>query len=207
MICGIYCLTFPSGKSYIGQSIDIERRVSVYRRGACKCQRRLYNALTKYGFDSFKWIVLEECERTELDEFESFYIHYFNTSSTGYNLTIGGQKNGRANVETRKLLSDSKSGQNNYFYNREFTDSHKRKISQSKIGEKHHMFGKSHNIESKSQMTKTRRDKNPNWGIYSHGASFRVIFKENGKTFRKIQFKTVEDARSWRDNQLINFSH
>lgn len=42
MTCGIYKITSPSGRVYVGQSVDIERRFAEYRRnGSAKKQRRL----------------------------------------------------------------------------------------------------------------------------------------------------------------------
>ena len=46
---GIYKLTSPSGKCYIGQSINLDKRLNMYRLLHCKAQTHLYRALLKYG--------------------------------------------------------------------------------------------------------------------------------------------------------------
>ena len=46
---GIYKITNPNGKVYIGQSIDIDKRWNKYKVKNCKPQIRLYNSLNKYG--------------------------------------------------------------------------------------------------------------------------------------------------------------
>ena len=39
-ICGIYKITSPSNKIYIGQSININNRIVHYRNYICKDQRK-----------------------------------------------------------------------------------------------------------------------------------------------------------------------
>lgn len=88
---GIYKLTSPSGKSYIGQSKNIERRLTSYRNLKCKKQQALYNSIFKYGFKNFKVEILEECNEEMLNELEVKYITEFKTlSPNGYNLKEGG---------------------------------------------------------------------------------------------------------------------
>ena len=48
-ICGIYCLTSPSGKKYIGQSMNINKRLSQYKRCENKNQTKIHMAILKYG--------------------------------------------------------------------------------------------------------------------------------------------------------------
>lgn len=87
---GIYMLTSPSGKHYIGQSINIKKRIASYKRLNCKKQEFIYHALCKYGFDNFIIEVLEYCDEDKLNELEIFYINKYNSlSPNGYNLTTG----------------------------------------------------------------------------------------------------------------------
>ena len=62
---GIYKLTSPSGKCYIGQSTDMVQRILKYKRLQCKSQIKLYNAIQKYGFENFKRETLFTYEYTE----------------------------------------------------------------------------------------------------------------------------------------------
>lgn len=50
MKIGVYKITSPSGRVYIGQSWDIERRFNQYRtlHKSCKSQKGLWNSLIKY---------------------------------------------------------------------------------------------------------------------------------------------------------------
>jgi len=49
MSAGIYKLTSPSGKCYIGQSVNLEKRILSYARRDCVFQTKIYNAICKYG--------------------------------------------------------------------------------------------------------------------------------------------------------------
>lgn len=68
-ICGIYKITSPSGKVYIGESGDIyTKRYLKYRRVAKEIsnQPRLYASLLKYGWEMHTFEIIEECEFDEL---------------------------------------------------------------------------------------------------------------------------------------------
>jgi group I intron endonuclease len=70
---GIYKITSPSGRIYIGQSVNIEHRKSCYKRLRCVAQPRIYNSLIKYGWEKHKFEILEECEILHLNEKERYY--------------------------------------------------------------------------------------------------------------------------------------
>ena len=65
---GIYKITKKeNGKSYIGQSNDIERRFSEHKT---KIDIPIEIAIKKYGADAFDFEVIEECETSQLNERE-----------------------------------------------------------------------------------------------------------------------------------------
>jgi len=57
---GIYKITSPSGKIYIGSSINIDKRIKYYSSGNCKGQIRLFNSIVKYGWNNHILEILEE---------------------------------------------------------------------------------------------------------------------------------------------------
>lgn len=88
-ICGIYKITHkPSGKMYIGQSIDILTRWKEHIRA--KDDSKFHKALRNSRITDFAFEILEECNQTELDTREQYWINYYNSVITGYNMTIGG---------------------------------------------------------------------------------------------------------------------
>lgn len=79
----------------MGQSIDIvERWNQAYKWFKCKSQPKIYNALIKYGYESFDKIILEQCSQTDwiLDYREMHWVRVLDSMNNGYNCTIGGPK-------------------------------------------------------------------------------------------------------------------
>ena len=82
---GIYKITSPSNKIYIGQSWDIHKRFSKYKSlSSIKKQRILYNSFQKYGWQQHKFEIIEYCLNTitqqELDNLEIYYIQFYKDS-------------------------------------------------------------------------------------------------------------------------------
>lgn len=113
---GIYKITNKiSGKIYIGQSRDIERRIAEHKRhykreDLRKC-KPLYKAMWKYGPDNFLFETLEETSIEDLSEREKYYIELYKSNNRfiGYNVTEGGDcgpiKCGESN-KNAKLTED-----------------------------------------------------------------------------------------------------
>jgi group I intron endonuclease len=59
---GIYKITNPEGKSYIGLSKDIEKRFKSHKGLQFKGNNKLRESLTKYGGDSHLFEILEEID-------------------------------------------------------------------------------------------------------------------------------------------------
>ena len=117
---GIYKITKKeNGKSYIGQSNDIERRFSEHKY---KLDIPIDIAIQKYGADAFTVGIIEECEINQLDERERFWIAHYNTfKGFGYNCNEGGG-NSRGENNGRTSLTD-----NDVAYIRECYDAHIRR--------------------------------------------------------------------------------
>lgn len=117
---GIYKITKKSnGKSYIGQSNDIKRRINEHQG---KRDLAIDQAIQKYGIDAFDYEVLEECSLEELDEKEKYWIQYFNTyKGFGYNCNAGGGDSRGENNGRTKLTNQDVA------YIRECYDLHKRR--------------------------------------------------------------------------------
>lgn len=103
-----------NGKQYVGQTRDPKQRDRAW-----KCLKIQYanQPLTedreKYGLDNFKSDILKECDDSEGDYWEQYYIKEYNTKyPNGYNISNGGI--GAFGVirseDTRKKLSESHIG-------------------------------------------------------------------------------------------------
>lgn len=63
---GIYKFTNKiNGMSYIGQSVDIERRYKQYKRINTD-DTIFHNAIREYGFEAFDFEIIELCTKNEL---------------------------------------------------------------------------------------------------------------------------------------------
>jgi group I intron endonuclease len=110
---GIYKITNPKGKIYIGQTIDYERRFRHYKNLRCKEQPKLYNSFKKYGVDNHTFEVIQECQITNLTILERYYQELYNsTGLKGLNciLVKTDEFSGGHSEESKKKISKSMKG-------------------------------------------------------------------------------------------------
>lgn len=107
---GFYRIVSPTFKSYVGKSINIERRMREYSKGRCKTQPKLYRSIKKYGWDSHR-VDIYECAEKDLDMFEIYHISWFQClGKNGLNCMKGGNGCRRPTIEQRQRMSESKKG-------------------------------------------------------------------------------------------------
>jgi len=110
---GIYKITNPKDKIYIGQTIDFERRVYQYKMHNCKEQPKLYNSFKKYGFENHKIELIYECDIDSLTFFERYYQEIYKTTmdnNLNCFLVTTADKTGRHSEETKIKMSKSAKG-------------------------------------------------------------------------------------------------
>lgn len=107
-----------NGKSYIGKTVDLERRWNQHKSGNGNTSI-LDKALRKYGVDNFVFTEIDRVhsyDKKELDtllsKLEIYYIGIYNTYKYGYNATIGGEGSSgfSPSQETRLKMSLAKKG-------------------------------------------------------------------------------------------------
>lgn len=108
---GIYKITSPTGRVYIGQTVDIDRRWTYYKKDLCTKQARLYNSFKKHGVENHTFEVVEECLEEDLNTRERYWQDYYNTLEVGLNsrLTETTDKSGKLSEETKKKIAASNS--------------------------------------------------------------------------------------------------
>ena len=188
-IIGIYKITNPKGKVYIGQSTNIEKRFRLYKGLHCARQIKLFSSLKKYGYVNHIFEIVEECLIDELNEKEIYYINLFQSFNTHKGLNLqGGGSNGIKSDETKKRMSVAKKGrivsqetreklrQANLGktispeYRKKLSDANKgkththteetkRKISESKKGKPSHRKGVKLSDETKLKMSLAKKNK------------------------------------------------
>ena len=86
---GIYKIThINSGKTYVGQSLDIAERWRQHiKRGIGAdppTQNKLYPAMLEYGAENFMFEILEECDASKLSEREKYYTEIYQSNIFGF---------------------------------------------------------------------------------------------------------------------------
>ena len=151
MNIGIYKIISPSGKIYIGQSVNIRSRKYNHKYKSNKQKGpKLHNSFMKYGFENHIFEVIEECSIELLNERETYWKQYYLDQVNGdWNKVLfcelydrGG---GPRSEETKKKISESNKGKIVSEYTRE-----KKRIS---------MLGKKVSLDTKVKMSKAAMGK------------------------------------------------
>lgn len=115
MSIGIYKITSPANRIYIGQSNNLERRQKDHNNtNKTKQLRKLHHSLLKYGVESHIFEIIEICDIELLNERERYWQDYYNVlGEYGLNcrLTASNDKSAIISEETRKKLSESHLGE------------------------------------------------------------------------------------------------
>lgn len=91
---GIYKLTeISTGKCYVGQSTNIADRWKQHiKRGVgadTPTRNKLYPAMIAVGPENFTFEVVEECDKSMLDEKEKYWTDYFKAQEFGFSIRKG----------------------------------------------------------------------------------------------------------------------
>ncbi len=90
---GIYKITSPDKKIYIGQSVNLKRRLKDYKANLAKDQKLLNYSFLKYGFKNHKFEIIHICNIEELSVLERYYQILFNcVGSNGLNSLLVNEK-------------------------------------------------------------------------------------------------------------------
>ena len=162
---GIYVLTFPNGKKYLGKSCSkygIHSRWIKYKRYACKDQPKLYNALKKYGAENVKFNVLLICNDNNIIkniEKQLIEVWKLQNDEYGYNIGCGGENDQfglKRSLETKNRYSLASKG-NKRRVGKYHSEETKKKISESKKGKPSPHKGKKYPKEFGEKLSKIKK--------------------------------------------------
>ena len=88
MKIGIYKITSPTNRIYIGQSIDIDRRFRFYKNLNCKTQPVLFRSFQKYGVINHTFEIIELCDFEFLNIKERYWQEFYNVLNGGLNCNL-----------------------------------------------------------------------------------------------------------------------
>lgn len=185
MSIGVYKITSPKGKIYIGQSSNIEARFRQYRKlRNCDQQRLLYNSFIKYGVLNHSFEVVMFCLRHELDATEIFYISTLNAldKDVGLNLKSGGSR-GKHHESSKAKISKANKGKKR-------TEETKRKLSiaQKKNNVKY-WLGKKRSVSDRLTMSLSHI------GIGNASCEKRIVQLNRNGAIIKIFDSTIKAAK------------
>lgn len=105
--CIYYICNTVNGKGYVGQTVNLKRRVYQHFNGHSS-SIALSNAIKMYGAESFTVKTLEsDVPLDTLSELEIFHIKQLQTTSPkGYNLTHGGEYGKRVELKKRRTYNN-----------------------------------------------------------------------------------------------------
>ena len=202
---GIYKITSPSNKIYIGQSTNIEYRFQQYKYLACKSQTILYRSFNKHGVENHKFEIVTLCYEEQLNELErDFQEAYDVVGIKGMNcrLTTTKDRSGKLSEKTKVKIGLAHKGRK---HSQEFKDRIKLRMSgennpnlgkicseetREKLRLKH--TGKTMSEESKIKMGNAKRGKKLSEEhklklSLNNGGSKKVINIETGEIFKSIK--------------------
>jgi group I intron endonuclease len=167
MAAGIYKITSPIGKVYIGQSWDIQKRFFGYKKSHNFSQPRLSRSFKKYGVYSHKLEICHElpqdCSQQVMDTYEILYWELYKDLGT-------------------KML------------NIKYPGSGGKHSVESKIKIKNSILGSKHSEDTLNKMRSPRKKVTCNkCGLTGGGANMtRYHFDNCGKTKQKLNYRLVK---------------
>lgn len=130
---GIYKITNPKGRVYIGQSINLINRIKYYKNlNTSKSQIKLHRSFKKYGYDNHIFEVIEKCSISELNNKERYWQDFYNVIKKGLNcsLTTSNNKSGKLSEETKQKISKIHTGKIKLNFRGEKHPLYKREVSE-----------------------------------------------------------------------------
>ncbi len=163
---GIYKITSPSGRVYIGQSIDIEKRWSHYKwesNNYSDCNSKLINSFIKYGFENHIFEIKEKCEIDKLNNRERYWQEFYNVIEEGLNCKFveTDERSGHFSEETKQKISRARKGKPSSMKGKTHSKETKKKMSESAKNRKQTLFGffGNHTEETKKKMSESKKGK------------------------------------------------
>ncbi len=86
-ISGIYKITNPIGKSYIGGSKNVDRRINNHKKSQM-INHKLQSSYEVFGVENHTFEVIEECPLLELSQKENYYQLLYNSVEDGLNIIL-----------------------------------------------------------------------------------------------------------------------
>lgn len=180
----LYMHTSPSGKVYVGQTVNCRRRWGYNgehyknkKKDGSYIQEAFARALDKYGWNNFRHeVILKNISKSEADYAEKYLIRWYKIHGMSYNCTEGGE--GTCGIHRTYSLEEKEKIKERITANppmkgRHHSDETKRKLSLALKGKKlseerreqmsNAFKGRKHSEESKVKMSEYRKAHPETW--------------------------------------------
>jgi group I intron endonuclease len=166
---GIYKITNPEGKSYVGLSREVEVRWNSYKNMQFQSNTLLKESIKKYGYENHIFEIIEEVELSEntygkntalLRKRERYWISTLNTFYDGLNQNGGGSGCGSHTEESKQKISGALKGKPkplDFGKNRkkwQHNEEWREKVSASKKGKPSSLKGKNRSYKGRISPNK-----------------------------------------------------
>lgn len=177
----VYKLTSPSGKIYIGMTMQPLEKRFMNGHGYKGCPA-IWKAIQKYKWENFKHEVLLDGltkEEAEQKEIELITFYKSNQKGFGYNIENGGNVLGTHSEETKRKISEANKGR---IITKESIEKRRKTIEKNGgcSGEKNSFYGKHHSEEVKKKQSEFMKGNKCNLGNH-HSEEFKKWKSEQMK--------------------------
>lgn len=201
---GIYRIDGPKGCVYIGSAKNIKRRWYEHKWRLKKNihhSPKLQSAWNKYGESVFKFSVIEYVLSVDdLDRIEQIWLNILFTSLDNTEIYNGYRY---SNSPRGIPKSDAfKLNQSQKMRGRRWTEEHKRKIGEAKLGRSRGISMSNHQALQRSGG-KVYTIIDPNGNVYDNIINLAVFCREhqiNRAGLREVLFKDKDNYKGWKGN-------
>lgn len=211
---GIYLLTCTiNGKPYIGETCDLNRRMSEYKRGYGT--QLINDAIRKHGWENFSKEIIESFDyddKIERISMEAAYIQFYNSltenqGGSGYNILLcGTDRTGfKHTEETKEILRQMSSG-------KKASEETKKKMSKARkgkyTGKNSWNYGKKLSEEQRLKIAKRIKENPPFLGCkHTEKAKAKMSEVHSGKILSEEHKKNIGKSIAGEKNGFYNKEH